>query len=78
MRRPYVADAEQITLADLARLAEQAGLGRLDADELASLKRYYDGLRPQLARLRAAFALTDEPATVFSAQRPSSSQAAGL
>jgi hypothetical protein len=71
-----VTDPEQIALADLARMAELAGLGRLDAEELASLKRYYDGLRPQLARLRAAFALTDEPATVFSARPPWSGQGA--
>ena len=63
-----MADGEQIALADLARMAELAGLGRLDGEELASLKRYYDGLRPQLARLRGAVALTDEPATVFSAR----------
>jgi hypothetical protein len=65
-----MAEDAAISLEELARLAERAGLGRLAGEELAELRRYYDGLRPHLARLRAAVGPSDEPATVFLADRP--------
>jgi hypothetical protein len=65
-----VADDRTISLDELACLAERAGLGRLPAEELAELARYYERLRCLLARLRAAVEHDDEPATVFRADPP--------
>ena len=65
-----MAHESTISLDELAGLAERAGLGRLPAEELAELGRYYERLRPLLARLRAAVEPDDEPATVFRAGLP--------
>jgi hypothetical protein len=47
-----------------------AGLGDVPADDLALLRRYYDGWRAQVAQLRPVLDLADEPATIFVAAPP--------
>jgi hypothetical protein len=43
----------------------EAGLGEMTDDELAHLKRFYDGAAAVAGQLEALVSLDDEPATTF-------------
>jgi hypothetical protein len=61
---------EPLSMEQFKDLVEKAGLHDVPPEDLELMKNYWDGARPQIAMLRQALALPDEPATVFSAAPP--------
>ncbi len=61
---------EPLSMEEFKGLVEKAGLHNVPADDLELMKNYWDGARPQIAMLRQALVLPDEPATVFAAAPP--------
>ena len=61
---------DPLTMEEFKQLVERAGLHDVPSNDLELMKHYWDGARPQIALLRQALSLSDEPATVFLAAPP--------
>ena len=59
------------TLDEFRAHVERAGYGRLDDDELAFLKRYYDRAYEMCSQLHGVDTRAQEPAVVFKSASPS-------
>jgi hypothetical protein len=70
MPAPELEPLVPLSLDEFHVLVERAGLGAVPDDDLALMRHYWEGARPQIASLRQALALPDEPATTFQALPP--------
>jgi len=50
-----------MTASEFAAWAERLGLGRLEAEDLETLRLGYEGLQPQVERVRAGLTEADRP-----------------